>query len=161
MLRLTKTVLIFAVAAYGFVAVFHNVADWSGTLDAVRSATSMSTFEGGADSWQATSNPLVVWLGALFIASGKLAAGVLCAVGGARMWRASSADADAFQRSKSLALAGCGVVLFMLFVGFVVVAESWFELWRSDALRGPVLNSALRYAAMIGLIAIFVGMRDD
>lgn len=153
--------LVGAVALYGFLAMFHNAIDWQGTIDSVTAATSMSTFDGGADRWQAVSSPLLSWLGALFIAGSKLLGGVLCSVGLVRMWTARRADTDRFQRSKTFALAGCGVLVFMLFAGFVVVAETWFELWRSDAMRGPVLGSAERYAVFIGLIALFVGMRDD
>jgi hypothetical protein len=38
----------------------------------------------------------------------------------------------------------------MLFGGFIVIAESWFELWRSEAM-GAVLSAALRYGSMIAL----------
>jgi predicted small integral membrane protein len=116
----------------------------------------MSTFEGGAESWQATRNPVVVWLGALFIAGAKAVTAVLCAAGAIGMLRAHRAAGDAFGAARRTALVGCGVAVLMLFAGFTVVAESWFELWRSDALRGPVLDSSLRYAAMIALIGLFV-----
>lgn len=161
MLRITKTILILAVALWGLVGAFHNILDWSGTLGAVGAATSMATFEGGAGSWQATSSPLVVWLGALFVTLSKLAVGVMCTAGAFRMWRSRSADGVAFMAAKQLALAGCAVAVVMLFGGFIVIAESWFELWRSDAMRGPVLESAFRYAGMIALIGLFVAGRDD
>jgi len=48
----------------------------------------------------------------------------------------------------------------MLFGGFIVIAESWFELWRSETM-GVVLSAALRYGSMIVLIAIFVATPDD
>ncbi|MFT6056479.1 MAG: hypothetical protein ACJAS2_000754 [Pseudohongiellaceae bacterium] len=31
----------------------------------------------------------------------------------------------------------------MLFGGFIVIAEGWFELWRSEFLRGPSLDPFL------------------
>ena len=49
----------------------------------------------------------------------------------------------------------------MLFTGFIVIAESWFELWRSDVMRGPVLDSAFRYGGMIALIAVFVAVKEE
>jgi hypothetical protein len=42
----------------------------------------------------------------------------------------------------------------MLFGGFIVIADSRFELWRSDGMRGPVLDSAYRYLGSILLIAL-------
>jgi predicted small integral membrane protein len=161
MLRILKILLVLSVALWGLIGAFGNLSDWSGTLDAVKAATSMSTFEGGADNWRATTNPVVILIGALFIMLSKTIAGLLCLMGAWRMWHARAADAVIFAKSKTLALAGCAVAIFMLFTGFIVIAESWFELWRSDALRGPVLDSAFRYGGMISLIALFVATRDD
>lgn len=153
--------LVLAVAAWGILSASHNLHAWSGTLGAVGAVSSMSTFEGGADSWQAVSSPVLNWLGALFIVVSKIVAGVLCFLGGRQMWRHRAASREQFARSKQLALAGCGMAIFMLFSGFIVIAEVWFELWQSDAMRGPVLDSAFRYSAMITLIAIFVGANND
>ena len=161
MVRKAKILMVLTVALWGFVGAFFNVVDWAGTTGAVAAATSMSTWDGGAQSWQATSNPVVVWAGALFIMLSKVIAGALCMVGALRMWRVRDGDASTFSAAKEFALAGCAVAVIMLFGGFIVIAESWFELWRSDAMRGPVLDSAFRYAGMITLIAIFVGMKDE
>jgi predicted small integral membrane protein len=161
MLRKMKVFLIGTVALWGLVGVLQNLLDLQGTLGAVKAATSMTTFEGGGDAWQATSNSVVVWAGALFIMLSKLTAAGLCMLGGWNMWQARLADAQTFNAAKQMALVGCGVAVVMLFGGFIVIAESWFELWRSEAMRGPVLESAFRYGGMIGLIAIFVAQRDD
>jgi len=161
MLRIVKILLVLAVALWGIVGAYGNLTDWSGTTGAVKAVTSMSAFDGGADKWQATSNPVIVYAGALFIMLSKIFAGFLCLVGARRMWDARAGDAADFAKAKTLALTGCGVAVFMLFTGFIVIAEGWYALWNSDAMRGPVLGSAYRYAGMIALIAIFVGMRDD
>ena len=161
MLRITKILLVLAVALWGILGAYGNLTDWNGTVGAVKAVTSMSAFDGGADKWQATSNPVIVYAGALFIMLSKVTAGFLCLVGARRMWDARAGGAADFTAAKTLALTGCAVAVFMLFLGFIVIAEGWFELWQSDAMRGPVLASAFRYAGMIALIAIFVGMRDD
>jgi predicted small integral membrane protein len=161
MLRSIKILLVLSVALWGLLGAFGNVADWNGTTGAVAAVTSMSTFEGGADSWQATTNPAVIIAGALFIMLSKTIAGLLCLAGAWRMWVARAGNAAAFTKAKTLALTGCAVAIFMLFSGFIVIAEGWFELWRSDVMRGPVLSSAFRYGGMIALIALFIGARDD
>ena len=155
-LRSSKALLVIAVALWGVVGLTHNLLNWAGTVGAVTAATSMATLEGGAGSWQATSHPAVAWLGALFIAGSKAAAALLCGLGGIGMLRTRHAAGDAYASARRTALVGCAVAVFMLFAGFIVVAESWFELWRSETLRGPVLDSAFRYAATIGVIALFV-----
>ena len=161
LVRDIKILLILSVVLWGIVGAYGNIAKWDETLSAVGAATSMATFEGGADSWKATSSPIVIWLGALFVMLSKVVAAGLCAIGVQKMFAARAGTAEAFAKAKTYALAGCGVAVFMLFTGFIVIAESWFELWRSDVMRGPVLDSAYRYAGMIGLIAIFVSLREE
>jgi len=73
MIRTAKVGLIVVAALWGFVGALGNILDWDQALGSVAAVTSMSTFEGGADSWQAMTSPLLSWLGALFIVSGKLA----------------------------------------------------------------------------------------
>ena len=55
MLRLVKILLVASVAAWAFAGAFGNLTDWAGTSGAVEATTTMATFEGGADSWRATS----------------------------------------------------------------------------------------------------------
>jgi len=161
MLRITKIMLIATVALFLLMGAFFNVHDWSGTTGAVAATTSMATFEGGAEDWRATSSPVVIWMGALFITLSKATAGVLCLIGALRMWAARKGDASAFATAKEFALSGCAVAMLLLFGGWIVIAETWFELWRSDAMRDAALQTAFRYGGMITLIALFVGNRDD
>ena len=160
MIRIVKIGLIITVVFWGLFGALGNVLHWDETLGSVAAVTSMVTIEGGAESWQATSNPLVMWLGALFIMLSKLSASVLCMMGAGRMWQSRKGSAADFSAAKSIALAGCGIAVIMLFGGFIVIAESWFELWRSETM-GAVLSAAVRYGSMIALIGLFVAARDD
>jgi len=62
MIRIAKTGLIVTVMLWGLVGALGNALNWGETLDSVVAVTSMTTFEGGAESWQATSSPVVMWL---------------------------------------------------------------------------------------------------
>lgn len=161
MLRATKILLVLSVAMWALLGALGNVVDWQGTTGAVQSATSMSTFDPVPASARATSNTLIILLGALFITLFKLLTGVLCLFGAWQMWLARAADSKSFAQAKNWALTGCGVALFMLFAGFIVIAETWFELWRSPVMLDPVLGSAFRYFGTIGVIALFVGAREE
>ena len=121
----------------------------------------MATVGEDAQSWRATTSPVVIWLGALFILLLKVAAGLLCMTGALRMWTARKSNVATFATAKGLALAGFGVAIFMLFAGWIVIAETWFELWRSDEFRSLALETAFRYGGMIALIALFVAAGDD
>lgn len=161
MLRFTKIMLVAAVAVFLLMGAFFNVYDWNGTTGAVAATTSMATFEGGAEDWRATSSPAVIITGALFIALLKVTAGALCLIGVFKMWAARKGDAAAFGSAKELALSGCAIAMFLLFAGWIVIAETWFELWRSDVMRDAALQTAFRYGAMITLIALFIGAKED
>ena len=160
MIRIIKTLLVLSVAMWGLAGVIGNFTDWEGTVGAVKATTSMVTFEGGADNWRATSNPVVVYAGALFIVLGKIVTLTLCFIGAWRMWGARAGDAAAFAAAKTFGVAGCAVAVFMLFTGWIVIGETWFELWRSESLRDAALGAAFRYAGFIGIIALFVNTSD-
>ncbi len=161
MLRILKILLVLSVAMFGLLGVIGNLTDWGGTTGALAATTSMSTFDGGVENWRATSSPALITAGALYIVSLKCVFALLCFLGAWNMWGARTSDAATFANAKTYALAGCAVALFMLFTGWIVIAETWFELWRSDALRDAALGAAFRYFAMIGIISLFVGMPDD
>ncbi len=159
MLRILKTLLAASVALWGLLGALGNLLNWSATTGAVAAVTSMSTFPGGPERWQATTNPAVILAGALFILLAKIASGLLCATGAWRMWAAR--DTAAFAKAKTLVLSGCAIAILMLFVGFAIIGEGWFELWRSAELREQAATPAFRYAATIALIALFIGRGED
>lgn len=161
MLRFTKILLVLSVAVFSLIGAFGNVADWEGTKGAIGAATSMSTFEGGADSWRATSSPLLIGVASAIIPLLKLVSGVLCAWGALLMWQSRTSAEGGFEAAKKPALTGMGIMILLLFSGWIVLAETWFEMWRSDLLRNLSLQSAYGYIASVGVIALFVGMRDD
>jgi len=160
MLRIVKIVLTATVATFGFLSGIFDLIHWSNTVGAVGMVTSMTSWQGGASSWQAVGSAPLNWLGAVWIIAGDLAAAVLCAASVARMWSARNATGAEFAAAKKLALAGCGILAIMLFGGFIVLAEAWFELYRSDALRGPVLDTAYRYLGSVLLIALFIANKE-
>jgi predicted small integral membrane protein len=160
MLRIVKIVLAATVAAFGFICGIFDLTHWHTTVETVGVVTSMTGWSGGAASWQAVRSAPLSWFGAAWIIAGDLTAAALCAASVARMWSARNAAVTEFAAAKKLALAGCGVLAIMLFGGFNVLAETWFELYRSDAMRGPVLDTAFRYLGSILLIALFIANNE-
>ena len=159
-LRYLQILLIITVAMWGLLGASDNLADWPGTNDGVTSVSSMSTHQGGPFRWRATHDPLVVFVGSVFITLSKAASGCLCLLGALQMWRARRLDAVGFTHAKSLALSGGAVAILLLFGGFVVIAEGWFEMWRSSLMVATVSSAAFRYGAMITLISLFVAIRS-
>ncbi|MEE4661395.1 MAG: DUF2165 family protein [Halieaceae bacterium] len=157
MLKLTKIFLIAAVCLWGAIGALGNVLGWQGTLGAVGAATSMAGFV--ENDWRATSNSLVILAGALCIVGFKLASATLCGLGASQMWADKGADSERFAVAKQLAVAGCGVAVFGLFFGWIVLGEQWFEMWRSPDLASAG-ESAFRYGGFIGIIGIFVALPE-
>ncbi|HEY5644946.1 MAG TPA: DUF2165 family protein [Pseudomonadales bacterium] len=160
MYRMVKVGLMATAALWAICSGLYNVTNWSESLIYVEAVTSMSLFEGGADSWQATSNPVIVWLGILFIFLAKVAAAGLCSIATWRMWQARN-DTAAFASARKIGMAGCGIAVIMLFGGFIAIAENFFDLWRATDVGGAVLAGAYRYGGVMALIAIMVGATDD
>ena len=155
-LRIIKAVLILLVGLWGLIGGTQNFIQAGAGFDAVATVLSPDlTKVSGLASWQTIENPLVIWLAWAIIPLSKLGGSALCLGGAYSMWRSRLLDADSFQKSKSLALAGCGIILAMLFGGFIVSAETYFLLWQTE-LGGLVLPTAFRYIGCVGLIAIFV-----
>ena len=159
-LRYLQILLIITVAMWGLLSAIDNLADWSGTNDAVTSVASMSTYQGGPFRWRATHDPVVVVVGSVFITLSKAASGCLCLLGALQMWRARRQDTVGFTHAKSLALSGGAVAILLFFGGFLVIAEGWFEMWRSSLMVSTVSGAAFRYGAMITLISLFVAIRS-
>jgi len=161
MLRIAKVLLVLSVVLWAVLGALGNVADWKGTTGPVAAVTSMATFAGGAERWRATSNPLVIAAGVMFIVAFKITTAILCSVGAWRMSAQRRSDAETFGSAKTWALTGCAVAVLGLFGGWIVVGEQWFEFWRSDAMREAAGGSAFRYGGFIALIALMVGARDE
>ena len=161
MLRILKILLVLSVAAWGLLGAFGNIVNWNGVTSSVSAVTSMSTFASGADHWKATTNPIIILAGALFIVIFKLVVVALCVTGASRMWVARAGNPATFAEAKTLALTGCAVAVLCLFTGWIVIGEGWFEFWRSDAMREAAGETAFRYGGFIALIALLVGARED
>lgn len=161
MYRLVKVGLMATAAWWAIGSGLYNVTNWTESLTYVEAVTSMSMFEGGSDSWRATSSPIIIWAGLLFIFGGKVAAAIMCGLGTWRMWNARAADRHTFVEARQIGLSGCGIAVIMLFAGFIGIAENFFELWRSSDIGASVLGGAYRYGGVMALIGILVGATDD
>ena len=120
----------------------------------------MSLFEGGPDSWQATSSPLVIWVGVLFIFLTQVAAAGLCSLSTWHVWFYRNDDTT-FKAARQLGMAGCGIAVIMLFGGFIAIVESFFDLWRANEAGAAILGAAYRYGGVMALITIMVGATDN
>jgi predicted small integral membrane protein len=158
MLRISKIVLIVLVALWGAIGGVKNFADVEGGLGSVRVVIDPPDPARIAE-WPNIQSPIIVWLGFLTIALGKIAAAGLCGVGAWRMWGARKLDAESFNVAKKMALVGCSVGVAMLFGVFIVAGSTYFNLWMTPV-GSVALPIAFQLIGCIALIAIFVSQPD-
>jgi predicted small integral membrane protein len=160
MIRSTKTLLTLAVALWGLLGGLGNLASYEEGLQSVQAVLSMETLpEDAIPEGPRVPNPLILHLGFAFIWILKLVGGMLCLVGSVQMWRARNSEQADFAAAKRWGIFGCGVLFFMLFFGFSLVAIGPFKLYLSP-LESAVQLAAL-FAAQIGLVMIFLQQKES
>ena len=160
MVRYVKILLALAVALWGLLGGIGNLTNYQGGMQSVQAVLSMETLPEGVAP-DAPSNPgqFMVTAGFAFIWLLKLIGGALCLVGAVRMWFSREATPASFEHAKRWAVSGCGVLLFMLFFGFSLVAVGPFKLYLSPMVSAVEL--AALFAAQIGIVMLFLNQRES
>jgi predicted small integral membrane protein len=154
MTRIVKIMLMLSVGLFGAVGFMSNMLDFAPGHEQVRTVLSMEGATGTPGmEWRRITSPLVVHLGFALIYLTKLTVAVLCTYSAFQMFQARDADVATFDAAKRLGLLACGVAVVTFFVGFIVIAENFFEYWRV-----PILGMATHHfaASYIMLIIGFV-----
>jgi predicted small integral membrane protein len=159
MTRLSKSVLVAALALYFGVVALNNAVDYDSNFAFVRHVLSMdTTFPGNALMRRAATSP---WIHHSFYAGVILweaAACGLLSLGAWRLWRARRAAATDFEKAKTLAVAGLTASALLWLVAFLTVGGEWFAMWQSQAWNGQA--AAARMFEVTGVILIFVAMKE-
>lgn len=159
MVRYIKILLALAVALWGLLGGLGNLASYQEGKQSVRTVLSMETIPESATTDRSSEpSQIVVTAGFAFIWALKLIGGLLCLVGAVKMWFSRTAESKIFERAKGWAISGCGVLLFMLFFGFSLIAIGPFKLYLSPLVSAVEL--AALFAAQIGIVMIFLHQRE-
>jgi predicted small integral membrane protein len=157
--RLAKIALTASVGFFALLVGLDNIFDYPTNFASVHHILSMDTLpEGAAFGWRAITLATLQHLAYWFIILTELAAGLFCVAGAGRMTRAARLDAAVFNESKRPALAGLVALFLLYFFGFMVVGGEWFEMWRSNGWNAQ--EAAFRFAAITGVILVFVAQQD-
>lgn len=152
MTRIVKIMIMLSVGLFGAVGFMSNMLDFAPGHEQVRSVLSM---EGAADTpgmkWRRVTSPLAVNLGFALIYLTKLTVAILCLFSGVQMFKHRNSDAKTFDNAKSCGMLACGIAAVAFFIGFIVIAESFFEYWRVPILGVVTHDFAFSY------IMLFIG----
>jgi len=151
--------MLLGLSLFAFLVTFNNVTDYQSNFAFVQHVLSMdTTFEGNAAMYRAITTPWMWHAGYWGIIAGEGLTCILLLLGALRLFAAREADADTFQRQKSLAVAGATVGFLVWFVGFMAVGGEWFLMWQSPTWNGQ--QAAFRFYMSILAVLIFVMQRD-
>ncbi|ARN82657.1 DUF2165 family protein [Methylocystis bryophila] len=157
--RLAKIALTASVGLFALLVGLDNIFDYQTNFAAVQHVLSMDALpQGAAFRWRAITLGTLHHLAYGFIILTELAAGLFCVAGAGQMTRSVRLDGAVFNESKRLAVAGLVAMFLLYFFGFLVVGGEWFEMWRANGWNYQ--ESAFRFAAVIGVVLIFVVQRD-
>ncbi|HUB18746.1 MAG TPA: DUF2165 domain-containing protein [Acidobacteriaceae bacterium] len=154
-LRLSKTLLVAAVAFFYTLVVFNNLTDYGSNYAFVHHVLLMdSTFPGNHGMWRAI-HPL--WIHAAFydsIIAWEAVTMLLLWAGAATLLRSAGKPAPAFHDAKTLAVAGLTFSLLMWFVAFLSIGGEWFLMWQSPIWNGQ--EAAFRMFLVVGVVLLYL-----
>jgi predicted small integral membrane protein len=159
-LRLSKTLLLFAVALFYTFVVFNNLTDYNSNFQFIRHVLMMdSTFPGNRGMWRALNQPAWHTIFYVTIITWETAAMILCWWGGLRLVRALRGPAENFCQAKRIGIAALTVSLLMWLVAFLSVGGEWFLMWQSKTWNGQ--DAAFRMFTVIGIVLLLLAFPES
>ena len=158
-MKIIKIILVSGTALLLTFAVLGNVTMPDVGVVAVKTTVGMeTTFKHPGAMWRAITSPALVYTIFGCIVLVEAIAAALCWIGAVRMW-AARRESALVQRAASVARLGLGVTAALYFIGWLVIAGEWFEMWQSQQLN--VLPDAFRFFASAMLILFLVSEKES
>jgi predicted small integral membrane protein len=159
-LRISKVLLVAAVAFLYTLVVFNNSTDYGSNYQFVHHVLLMdTTFPGNHGMWRAihpVPAQVVFYDG---IIGWEALTMVLAWIGAIQLVRALREPAAAFNRAKRMSVIALTIALLLWFVAFISVGGEWFLMWQSKVWNGQ--EAAFRMFACIGIVFLLLVMPDS
>ena len=158
-LRVSKAVLVFAIALFYTILVLNNITDYGSNYDFVRHVLMMdSTFPGNHGMWRAVNSPLVHTEFYIGIIAWESVTMLLCWWAGIRLLKSYRADRAKFAAALNVAVIALTTSLLMWLVAFLDVGGEWFLMWQSKIWNGQ--EEAFRMFTIVGVVFLVVVQRE-
>ncbi len=158
-IRAAKAAAVAAIALFASLVAFGNLTDYGTNFAFVRHVLSMDTvFPSSTITYRAITSPALHHAAYALIIATEAAIAVLCWIGAVALVRQIRADAQAFNRAKTVAILGLTLGFLLWQVGFMSIGGEWFGMWQSKDWNG--VPSAFRFAITIIAVLILVAMPD-
>jgi predicted small integral membrane protein len=158
-IRLSKALLLLAMAFFYTLVVFNNINDYNSNLSFVRHILSMdTTFPGNNGLWRSIQSPAVHWVFFISIVCWEALTCTLLYVGGIQLLRHLRSPAVTFNSAKKIGVVALTLSLLMWLTAFLSVGAEWFLMWQSKDWNGQ--TAASRMFNVAGIILLYVVMPD-
>jgi predicted small integral membrane protein len=158
-LRVSKAVLVLAIALFYTILVLNNITDYGSNHEFVRHVLMMdSTFPGNHLMWRAVNSPLVHTIFYIGIIAWESVTMLLCWWAGVRLLKSYRADRAQFAAALNVAMIALTTSLLMWLVAFLDVGGEWFLMWQSKMWNGQ--EEAFRMFTIVGVVLLVVVQRE-
>jgi predicted small integral membrane protein len=159
LIRLSKVAMVAAVAALFSVVALGNIIDYGTNYAFVQHVMSMDTlFPTTTITHRAITDPALHRAAYALIIATECLTALLCWLGALILLLRCRGLAPAFNRSKTIAIAGLALGFLLYQFGFIVIGGEWFGMWMSQQWNG--VPSAFRYLTIVMLVLLFVVLPD-
>ena len=158
-LRVSKAVLVLAIALFYTLLVLNNFTDYGSNYEFVRHVLMMdSTFPGNHGMWRAVHTPLVHTAFYVGIIAWESVTMLLCWWAGVRLLKWCRAGGEQFAAALNVAVIALSTSLLMWLVAFLDVGGEWFLMWQSRIWNGQ--EEAFRMFTIVGVVLLLVVQRE-
>ena len=158
-LRVSKAVLVFAIALFYTILVLNNITDYGSNFEFVRHVLMMdSTFPANHLMWRALNSPRVHTVFYIGIIAWESVTMLLCWWAGVRLLKSYRAGKAQFAAALNVAVIALTTSLLMWFVAFLDVGGEWFLMWQSKMWNGQ--EEAFRMFTIVGVVFLVVVQRE-
>lgn len=160
-IRLSKIILVVAVAFHCLLVTFGNITDYYTNHDLVERALSMKEiFPQSTIMYRAINNPALHHAAYITIISFEMLTTFFCLLGAWQLFRARNAAPSIFNHAKKWSVVGLTLGIVTWQVLFRTVGGEWFGMWMSPVLNGA-LTSAFHISIILLVTLIYVTAQDD
>lgn len=157
--RVSKTVLVAAIALFASLVAFGNITDYGSNFAFVMHVLSMDTiFPDSTIRYRAITSPALHHAAYILIIAAETLTALLCWIGAYRLATVIGAPARQFNRAKGFAIAGLTLGFLVWQFGFMSIGGEWFGMWMSQTWNG--IESAFRFFITILGVLIYLSLSD-
>ncbi|WP_445115692.1 DUF2165 family protein [Acinetobacter sp. WZC-1] len=158
-IRLSKTILVGAIALLTSLVAFGNMTDYGTNLEFVRHVLLMDTiFPNAGIHYRAIKPELLHHAAYIFIIFMELLTAIICWSGCIVLFSNIRQPAGVFNRKKSVAITGLTLGFLIWQTGFMSIGGEWFGMWMSTQWNG--VGNAFQFSAIIILVMIYLVQTD-